>query len=102
MPSASSKQHRFMSAVAHNPTFAKKAGVPQSVGKDFAAADKGRKFGRSSRAGINIQNTQHGKMDMPFKSLRRYAGLKGGGEMNQAKMSDKIKMMMQTRASKDT
>ena len=97
MPSASSKQHRFMSAVAHNPTFAKKAGVPQSVGKDFAAADKGRKFGRSSRAGINIQNTQHGKMDMPFKSLRRYAGLKGGGEMNQAKMSDKIKMMMQKR-----
>ena len=97
MPSASSKQHRFMSAVAHNPTFAKKAGVPQSVGKDFAAADKGRKFGRSSRAGINIQNTQHGKMDMPFKSLRRYAGLKGGGEMNQAKMSDKMKMMMQKR-----
>jgi len=33
-----------MEAVAHNPTFAKKAGVPQSVGKDFSAADKGRKF----------------------------------------------------------
>jgi hypothetical protein len=29
-----------MEAVAHNPSFAKKAGVPQSVGKDFAAADK--------------------------------------------------------------
>jgi hypothetical protein len=33
-----------MEAVAHDPGFAKKAGVPQSVGKDFAAADKGRKF----------------------------------------------------------
>ena len=44
MPSTSGKQHRFMEAVAHNPAFAKKAGVPQSVGKDFAEADKGKKF----------------------------------------------------------
>lgn len=29
-----------MEAVAHNPSFAKKAGVPQKVGKDFAKADK--------------------------------------------------------------
>lgn len=40
MPSVSDKQHKFMEAVAHNPAFAKKAGVPQKVGKDFAAADK--------------------------------------------------------------
>jgi hypothetical protein len=40
MPSTSAKQHRFMEAIAHSPEFAKKAGVPQSVGKDFAAADK--------------------------------------------------------------
>ena len=33
-----------MAAVAHSPSFAKKAGVPQSVGKDFTKADKGRKF----------------------------------------------------------
>jgi hypothetical protein len=33
-----------MAAVANNPAFAKKAGVPQSVGKDFSEADKGRKF----------------------------------------------------------
>ena len=44
MPSRSSKQHNFMEAVAHSPSFAKKVGVPQSVGKDFAAADKGRNF----------------------------------------------------------
>ena len=35
-----------MAAVAHNPEFAKKAGVPQSVGKDFNQADKGRKFSK--------------------------------------------------------
>jgi hypothetical protein len=46
MPSTSKKQHNFMEAVAHNPAFAKKAGVPQSVGKDFSAADKGRKFSK--------------------------------------------------------
>lgn len=46
MPSVSKKQHNFMEAVAHNPAFAKKAGVPQSVGKDFSAADKGRKFAK--------------------------------------------------------
>jgi len=44
MPSTSAKQARFMRAVAHSPKFAKKVGVAQSVGKDFAKADKGRKF----------------------------------------------------------
>ena len=44
MPSSSGKQHRFMAAVASNPAFAKKAGVPQSVGEEFIKADKGRKF----------------------------------------------------------
>jgi hypothetical protein len=33
-----------MAAVANNPSFAKKAGVPQSVGKEFSNADKSRKF----------------------------------------------------------
>ena len=33
-----------MEAVAHSPAFAKKVGIKQSVGKDFAAADKGKKF----------------------------------------------------------
>jgi hypothetical protein len=46
MPSSSKKQHNFMEAVAHNPSFAKKVGVPQSVGKDFSMADKGRKFSK--------------------------------------------------------
>ena len=44
MPSKTKKQANFMAAVANNPKFAKKAGVPQSVGKDFAKADKGKTF----------------------------------------------------------
>ena len=44
MPSVSKKQHNFMAAVAKNPAFAKKAGVPQSVGKEFLTADKGKTF----------------------------------------------------------
>ena len=46
MPSSSKKQADFMRAVAHSPAFAKKVGVSQSVGRDFAEADKGRKFNR--------------------------------------------------------
>ena len=44
MPSSSKKQANFMAAIAHSPSFAKKVGVSQSVGKDFNEADKGRKF----------------------------------------------------------
>ena len=35
-----------MAAIAHSPAFAKKVGVPQSVGQDFDKADKGRKFSK--------------------------------------------------------
>jgi hypothetical protein len=40
MPSKSAKQHRFMEAAAHNPEFARKAGIPQSVAQEFVAADQ--------------------------------------------------------------
>jgi hypothetical protein len=66
MPSTSKKQHNFMAAVANNPKFAKKAGVPQSVGKEFTEADKGKKFGsggsqtRADRQVVNQPKTDHG------------------------------------------
>jgi hypothetical protein len=67
MPSTSKKQHNFMAAIAHSPAFAKKAGVPQSVGQDFNEADKGKKFraGGYTRADaqkLNRPKTDHGKM----------------------------------------
>lgn len=39
MPSTSTKQARTMAAAAHNPSFAKKMGIPVSVAKEFNHAD---------------------------------------------------------------
>ena len=41
MPAKSEKQEKFMRAVAENPKFAKKVGVPQSVGREFTKAGGG-------------------------------------------------------------
>lgn len=49
MPSKSAKQHRFMEAAAHNPRFARKAGIPQSVAQEFVSADKAMGSGRKSK-----------------------------------------------------
>jgi hypothetical protein len=67
-----------MAAVANNPAFAKKVGVPKSVGQDFAAADKGKKFGAGTRAdlqGVNKPKTNQGKTELFNK----------GGEMKESK-----------------
>jgi len=85
MPSTSKKQHNFMAAIAHNPAFAKKVGIPQSVGKDFNEADKGKKFGKGGETrpdvqGINKPKTDHGKM----------AFFKEGGNMATSKMGAPI------------
>ena len=60
-----------MAAIAHSPSFAKKVGVSQSVGKDFNAADKGKTFNK-------------GGMMKNFKSL--FKGKETyGEEMKEAK-----------------
>ena len=53
MPSKSKAQRNLMAAAAHNPAFAKKVGIKQSVGQDFAAADKGKKFKGGGMAKLN-------------------------------------------------
>ena len=50
-----------MAAIAHSPAFAKKVGVPQSVGKDFNQADKGRKFRSGGMAKSDMKEDM--KMD---------------------------------------
>lgn len=80
MPATSLKQKKFMDAVAHNPAFAKKVGVPKAVGKDFSEASKGMKFGKGSgnRAdaqAINKPKTNQGKNELFAK----------GGEMAESK-----------------
>jgi hypothetical protein len=44
MPATSAKQKKFMDAAAHNPAFAKKAGIPVKVAKEFSKASKGQTF----------------------------------------------------------
>jgi hypothetical protein len=90
MPSTSKKQHNFMAAIANNPAFAKKVGVPQSVGKDFTDADKGKKFrsGGVSRADIqkvNKPKTDHGKMAF-FKEGGNIMAKSSGNGITTAKM----------------
>ena len=70
MPAKSEKQKQFMDAAAHNPKFAKAAGIPVSVAKEFSGASKGMKFGKgsdTSRADlqkVNKPKTLHGKMSI--------------------------------------
>jgi len=62
MPSSSKKQHNFMAAIANNPAFAKKVGIPQSVGSDFTKADKGRTFAKGG-------DTMASKMNAGFAAM---------------------------------
>jgi hypothetical protein len=102
MPSTSKKQHNFMAAIAHSPSFAKKVGVPQSVGKDFNEADKGRKFSKGGDTMASKMNPgfmammakkkDGAKGSMPAAlakhaakpASKAHAGLKGGGYVKAA------------------
>jgi len=69
MPSSSKKQHNFMEAIAHSASFAKKVGVPRSVGQEFSKADKGRTF----KQGGNMKSEKMHELNQA-KELRRIAG----------------------------
>ena len=86
-----------MDAVAHNPAFAKKVGVPKAVGKDFSEASKGMKFGkgeqtRADRQKINKPKTDHGQMAL----------FKKGGDMKESKemMKKEVSFMKKKGAPK--
>lgn len=72
MPSKTPKQAKFMRAVANSPKFAKKVGVPQSVGKDYEMADKKtKKFGEggSSRRGTSQRPQRPQRPPMPREPI---------------------------------
>ena len=81
MPSVSSKQHNLMEGVAHNAAFAKKVGIPQSVGRDFVEADKGKKF---SKGGAETQPKQQ-SINQPKTHHGEQALFKRGGQMKESK-----------------
>ena len=74
MPATSLKQKKFMDAVAHNPAFAKKVGVPKSVGKDFSEASKGMKFGKSTRSRADSQTVNKPKTNQGKQELFKEGG----------------------------
>lgn len=61
MPSVSKSQHNLMAAVAHDPKFAAKVGIKQSVGQDFFNADRGRKFGKGGVMKKSEEKTESAK-----------------------------------------
>jgi hypothetical protein len=68
-----------MEAIAHSPSFAKKVGVPQSVGKDFSTADKGKKFSKGGDTMASKMNP--GFMAMMAKKKGAPAKKMAGGGM---------------------
>jgi hypothetical protein len=95
-----------MEAVANNPSFAKKVGVPQSVGKDFSTADKSRKFSKGG-------DTMASKMNPGFMAMmaKKKAGTKaempmkkmaGGGLAAGHKAADGIAVKGKTKAKQIT
>ena len=97
MPATSLKQKKFMDAVAHNPAFAKKVGVPKSVGKDFSEASKGMKFGKGTKSradaqAVNKPKTNQGKNELFNK----------GGDTMMNKMNPGMKAIMAKKMGKPT
>ena len=82
MPATSEKQKKFMDAAAHNPAFAKEAGIPVGVAQEYSQASKGKKFSTGSRPDLQKAGkpkTDHGKMTL----------FKEGGVMKNDMMQDK-------------
>ena len=73
-----------MEAIAHNPGFAKRVGVPQSVGKDFSNADKGKSFSKGGDMATKmnpgfmamIAKKKDGKHKMPDGKMMKDSAMK--------------------------
>ena len=67
-----------MNAIAHNKAFAKKVGVPQSVGQDFSNADKGKTF---KKGGDTMATKRDPKMMAALMAAKRKPQMPVGGRM---------------------
>jgi hypothetical protein len=86
-----------MEAIAHSLSFAKKVHIPQSVGKDFAAADKGKTFKR----GGDMKGYADGGMPMVNKGGKMVPSFAADGIGKMAKGGMASKMKMFEKSSKD-
>ena len=90
MPAKTAKQKRLMDAAAHNPAFAKKVGIPQSVAMDFSQASKGKKFQKGGDTMAKMTPKMK-KFEMSSKDVEK-KGVKEGSKKDM--MMDKDMMGM--------
>ena len=81
------KQLRLFRAAAHNPEIAKRTGIKQSDAERMSKEGL-KKMASGGKALINRQDTRHGKVDMPFTKLGRFAGMKKGGFMKKRRYDE--------------
>ena len=67
-----------MAAAAHNPAFAKKAGISTKVAKEFNQADKGRKFGSGGMKPVDMKKNP-GVAKLPTAVRNKMGFMKKGG-----------------------
>ena len=104
MPAASAKQKKFMDAAAHNPAFAKKAGVPVKVAKEFSKASKGQTFKeggemKDSKAmvkkEIGFMKAKGAPKSMMKHEMAEMKGMKKGEETKKFGMGGALKRIAQ-------
>lgn len=82
MPTVSDKQEKFMQAVAHSPKFAKKVGVPQSVGKEFTMKKMSSGGMAASKMGaVRTAAPSKDGVAMKGKTKGKQIKMAGGGKM---------------------
>ena len=102
MPAKSAKQEKFMRAVAENPKFAKKVGVPQSVGREFTKSGGGEM--KESKAMMKKEVAFMKKKGAPKSMVKhemKEAGMKkmaGGGLAAGHKSADGVASKGKTKA----
>ena len=74
-----------MAAVANNPKFAKKAGVPSAVGKEFLTADKGKTFKKGGDMKKMVKKMNDGGMPMVEKDGKKVPAFAADGKGKMAK-----------------
>jgi hypothetical protein len=101
MPAVSDKQKKFMRAVAENPKFAKKVGVPQSVGREFSKSGGGEM--KESKTMMKKEVAFMKKKGAP-KSMVKHemaeAGMKKGGMAKKYAMGGMSKSEMPSKMGK--
>jgi hypothetical protein len=81
-----------MAAIANSPSFAKKAGVPTSVGKDFVTADKGKKFSKGGdMKSVDVEKNP-GLAKLPTDVRNKMGYMKKGGMAKADMKQDKTMM----------